>query len=338
MSKKYTFLYLILLPFWGMAQLFPNLGGQRAGISAYTFLKMDISPRSSGMGGASLCQSGDAYSIFVNPASLSEVEGTSLGLSHTFWTAGINQTWFSASKPTKIGHFGVSMNYLTSGAMPVRTEFEPDGTGQYFYSYYSSVGATYSKQLTDFFRYGVSLHWVHEQLAQTSANTATIDLGFLYRTDFKDLSFGVNVQNFGFNSRLKGVWEIDSAFYNNPISLDNYPPPTVFQLGVSMIPYKTESQSIAVSLQLNHPNDNSENIRIGAEYAYKSLLFARLGYKINVKDQPFPTAGFGIRTRIGKHPLKMDYAFEPMQYLGAIHKVALSFQFNQEKRSEEPTK
>ncbi len=332
MNQRYIFWIFILLPVVAFAQLFPNLGGQRAGISAYTFLKMDVSPRSSGMGGASLCQSGDGYSIFVNPAGLSEVKGTSVGVAHTFWAAGINQTYASISRPFKLGHFGVSMNYLGSGAMPVRTEFEPDGTGQLFYAYYSSLGLTYSKQLTDHFHYGVSLHWVHEQLAQLSANTATIDLGFLYRTGFKDLSFGVNVQNFGFNSKLKGAWEIDTSFYHRPITLDNYPPPTVFQLGVSMIPYKTESQHLTVSVQLNHPNDNAENIRLGAEYAYRNLLFARIGYKINVKDQPFPTLGFGLRTRIGKHPLHFDYAFEPMQYLGSIHKVGLSVQINDKNR------
>lgn len=331
MKLHYHFLIIAFsLCYYADAQLFPNLGGQRAGISAYTFLKMDISPRSAAMGGASICNSGDAFSTYLNPAGMAELQQSQVGLSHTFWTAGINHSYLSAVIPTSKGNFGTHLNYLSSGYMPVRTTFQPDGTGQQFSAFYSSVGLSYAKKLTDFFSYGASVRWVHEQLAEVQANTATIDLGFLYRTDFKDLSFGVNVQNFGFSSKIKGAWELDSTFYNRALTIDNFPPPTVFQLGVSMVPYKNEAgdQSLTVALQLNHPNDNAENIRLGAEYNYKSLLFVRLGYKINVKDQPFPTSGIGIRTRVGRHPLRIDYAFEPMRYLGNIHKVGVSVQFN----------
>lgn len=310
------------------SQLIPNLGGQRAGISAMTFLKMDVSPRSTAMGGASNCLAGDAYSAFTNVATMAEVKDFSIGLSNTFWAAGINHAALGLVKPTKLGNFGLAMSYLSSGAMPVRTEFQPDGTGEYFYASSYSIGVNYAKQLTDAFSYGATLKVVEEQLAQMNTTTPTIDLGFLYRTDYKDLSFAVNIQNFGFNSKLKGAWTIDSLFYNKPANIDNYPPPTVFQLGISMIPYKTESQSLTVAVQLNHPNDNAENIRLGAEYAYKSLLFARVGYKINVKDEPYPTLGMGLRMRMGKHPLRLDYAFEPTRYLGMMHKIGLSLAIN----------
>lgn len=315
------------------AQLIPNLGGQRAGISAMTFLKMDVSPRSAAMGGANNCLSGDAYSAFTNVATMAEVKEFNIALSNTFWASGINHAALGVVKPTKIGNFGVSMAYLSSGAMPVRTEFQPDGTGEYFYASSYSIGVNYAKQLTDAFSYGASLKVVREQLAQLNTTTPAIDLGFLYRTDYKDLSFAVNIQNFGFNSKLNGNWTIDSTFYNKPANIDNYPPPTVFQLGISMIPFKTESQSLTVAVQLNHPNDNAENIRLGAEYAYKSLLFARLGYKINVKDAPYPTLGMGLRMRMGRHPLRFDYAFEPTKYLGMTHKVALSLAINKEVRN-----
>ena len=77
---------------------------------------------------------------------------------------------------------------------------------------------------------------------------------------------------------------------------------------------------------------HAENIRFGVEYAYKSLLFARLGYKINVKDAPYPTLGMGLRMRMGKHPLRFDYAFEPTRYLGMMHKVGLALAINREVR------
>lgn len=326
-------LFILCLPLHLSAQLFPNLGGQRAGISALTFLKMDVNPRSSAMGGANACLKGDAFSTSTNPATLAEAGNFNIGLSHTLWVAGIQQSFLSVAKETKLGTFAGSVNFLGSGAMPVRTTFQPDGTGEVFYANYFAVGVTYAKTLTDYFSYGGTVKWVREQLPQMSANTATLDLGFLYRMDIKDLSFAVNVQNFGFNNKLRGNWKADSAFYNPVVTLENYPPPTVFQLGVSMVPYKTDDQSLTVALQLNHPNDNAENIRIGAEYNFKSLLYARAGYKINVKDAVYPTAGVGLRMRIGRHPLRLDYGFEGLRYLGVIHKVGLSLLVNKpEKR------
>ena len=167
-----------------------------------------------------------------------------------------------------------------------------------------------------------------------SANTAALDLGFLYRTDFKDLSFAVQVQNFGLNSVLKGEFPGENPFLNQTRNIEDYPAPTVFQLGVSMIPWKSEDekQSITTSLQLNHPNDNAENLRFGVEYAWREILFLRAGYKLNVIDQDLPTAGIGLRSRLGRHPLRLDYAFDPSDFQGVFHRVGLSFTVNKEKR------
>jgi hypothetical protein len=314
------------------AQLIPNLGGQRAGISALTFLKIDPSPRSSSMGSASSSLTGDGFSTWSNPAGLAELEGFTLAGGNTFWVAGINHAYFTAAKPfKKIGNLALSVTSLTTGAMERRTEFQPDGTGQKFYASNTAIGLSYSKMLTDMFSYGLTVRYVNETLAEYSANTVVVDLGFLYRVDFKDLRFAVDLQSFGTNSKLKGDFQ-PSDLNSKPVVLQSYPAPTVFKIGISMVPVKTESQSLTVALQLDHPNDNAENIRFGLEYEFKKLLYLRAGYKINVKDQHYPTAGFGLRTRIGKHPLMIDYGVDPTQYLGWIHRVGLTFKFNNEKR------
>lgn len=313
------------------AQLLPKLGSQRAGISALTFLKIDPSPRSAGMAGAHVSVKGDAFATYWNPAAVSDVENFTVGVSNTFWVAGINHAYLSVIKPTKIGHFALSATSLSTGKMERRTEFQPDGTGQYFYASNTAVGLTYSKRLTDFFSYGVSLRYVNETLAEYTAHTGVVDLGFLYRTDVKDLSFAVAVQSFGTNSKLSGDYTPD-ALNPKPIQLESYPAPTVFKLGASMVPWKTDDMSLTTVLQLNHPNDNAENIRLGVEFEYRKLLYLRTGYKINVTDEIYPTAGIGVRTRIGRHPLNFDYAVDPTRYLGWIHRIGLTFSLNKQKK------
>jgi hypothetical protein len=315
------------------AQLLPRLGAQRAGISALTFLKIDPSPRSAAMAGSHVSMTGDAFATFWNPAAVADAEGFTLGASNTFWVAGINHAFLSAIQPTRIGNFALSLTSLTTGAMERRTEFQPEGTGEFFYASNTAVGLTYSQQLTDFFSYGITLKYVNESLAEFTAHTGVLDLGFLYRTDWKDLSFAVAVQSFGTNSTLSGDYEPD-GLNPKPIVLESYPAPTVFKLGISMIPWKRDDMSLTTIVQLNHPNDNAENIRLGVEYEYRKLLFARAGYKINVRDQIYPTAGLGIRTRLGKHPLTFDYAVDPTPFLGWIHRIGLSFSLNKAKREE----
>ncbi|MEZ4826933.1 MAG: PorV/PorQ family protein [Bacteroidia bacterium] len=334
MHPKFTLLLVILtftLPV--KAQLFPQLGGQRAGISALTFLKMDVSPRSAAVAGANICLTGDSYSTYTNPATLAEVETFSLAGSNTFWIADINYAYLTASThSTRAGTFGFSLSALNSGPMEVRTTFQPEGTGELFYANYFTAGLSYSKRLTDQFSWGATGKYVQERLAGFVAQTGVVDLGFLYETDFKDLRFAVMVQSFGVNSTLKGTTVLDTTFNRKQLSLDSYPTPTVFMLGLSLVPWKSvdEKQSLTTLIQLNHPNDNSENIRLGLEYNYQNLLFLRAGYKINVSDQNFPTAGVGIRTRVGRHPLVFDYALDPMKYLGVVHRFGLNFSLNPE--------
>jgi hypothetical protein len=313
---------------WGSlsAQIFPQLGGQRAGISALTPLKIEISPRAAALGSANVCLTGDGYSAYTNPATLDEIGGFHVAATHTTWAAGINYSYLSLSQQYRVGTFAFSVGGLNSGPMEVRTTFQPDGTGELFYAIYLTAAMSYSKRLTDQFSWGATARVLHERLAEFTATTALVDLGFLYETDFKELRFAVMLQNFGPNSTLSGTRQVDTTFNPRVISPDVYPAPTVFKLGVSMVPYRSEDNQHAITtlLQLNHPNDNAENLRVGVEYAYRQLLFFRAGYKINVKDQRFPTAGLGLRMRLGRYPLMLDYGFDPLEYLGVVHRMGLS--------------
>lgn len=335
MMKKITFILAICISFSSMAQVLPNLGGQRAGLSAMSFLKNDINPRSLAMGGASVAISGDGYAAFTNPAFIADMKAFNLTTSSYFVGAGINQGYLSAILPSKENPqaFALSVNTLGSGSMEVRTEFQPNGTGQKVSANYISGGFSYARRLSDMFTIGVTAHVIHEQLAEYKNTTVTADLGFAYQTDWKKLAFAVMLQNFGGNSSLSGDF-LEVNFNRNVtnIGLENYTVPTVFKLGASFVPYEKERQSLRLAFDLNHPNDNAENFRLGAEYEYLKLLFLRAGYRFNVAGQTFPTMGLGVRSRIGGHPLKIDYGVNITNYMGTQHVVGLSFTLNNDKR------
>lgn len=310
------------------AQVLPNLGGQRAGISAMPFLKNDLSPKSIAMGGASVALNGEPYSMTVNPAAASNMEHPVLAFSSRLMPAGLLQSYLSGiyTTPNKTA-FMFSMNYLSSGAQKRRTEFQPMGDGSVYSSDAMKFGLGYSRALSKMFSFGVNANFIREQLAQYSSNAVTVDLGFLYRTDWKDLSFAVGLQHFGGNSTLSGS---DLAvMYNRSdgATTESYGAPTLFSMGVSMVPFQQGFHQILASAQLNHPNDNSENIRLGVQYGYDSIVFFRVGYRLNVQGENF-SAGVGVRTRIGALPLNVEYAVLPNRYLGMIHSIGLSIGFH----------
>ena len=331
--RRLLIIILIFVSANVFGQLLPNYGGQRSGLSTLSFLKNDVNPRSLSLGGASVAINYDGYSLFNNPALITSTNAFSAAASNLVVGAGVQQSFLSGVLPVKNSHFGLSINSLNSGAIEVRTEFQPNGTGELFYVSNNAIGLTYAKSLSDMFSMGLTIKYIYEQIAKYTNHTAAADLGFSYKTDFKDLRFAVMVQNFGGNSTLNGDF-LAVGFNRDSASIDlnPYTVPTVFKMGLSMVPYKSEFHSVLVIAELNHPNDNAENFRIGAEYNYRDLLFARAGIKLSVEGQRLPSFGIGLRSRIGAHPLRIDYGVNPTNFFGMQHNFGLFFQFNKMER------
>ena len=310
------------------AQLFPNLGGQRVGIAAYSFLKTDVNARSVGMGGASITLSDDAFGAINNPAALVRNKENSIAIGNYAYNWEMHQSFLSGNFKKGTNAFGLSVNMLNSGAMDVRTEFQPNGTGEVFYVSNSSVMLNFAKELSDNFSFGIGIKYLNERIAQYQSHNAAADLGFLYQTDFKDLRFAVFVQNFGGKSSIRGnYFELD---FNRDTALvpDIFNMPTVFKLGLSFVPWKKDDHSVRLAAQLNHPNDNAENIRLGLEYNFHDLVFARVGYKINLEGQSLPSLGLGYRTRIANNLLYINYAMKLSDYLGLQNVLGLAYHFH----------
>lgn len=310
------------------AQLLPNFGGERAGLSALSFLKNDLSPRSLGMATTSAALEADAYSVITNPAALADLEDQSYALSHLFMGGAVNQSFAVGNFPLKdkVSSFSFSLNSLNSGEMEERTEFQPMGTGRTVSVSNIAAGITYSRKLSSLFNAGVTLKYIYEGVAGFHNSAATVDLAFLYKTDYKDLKFAVVVQNFGGNTSLGSSEDIPVVFNRQTgIGLDANTVPTIFRLGVSAIPYKTEQHALLTAVQLNHPNDNSENYSAGLEYRYLDIFFARAGYRLSVRHRSVPTFGIGVRARLGNHPLYIDYAANPTDFIGLQHSFGLRF-------------
>lgn len=322
----------MLLAGFAHAQLLPNFGGQRAGLSALSFLKNDLSPSSFAMASASIANKPTYFSAENNPAALVMLDNSGIALSNLTVGAGVNQSYIgSVIKLKGSGTLGFNINSLNSGEMEIRTEFEPNGTGQFFYMNNTAVGVNYGQKLSERFSLGIGLKYVYEGIADYNNHTVTGDIGFLYTTDYKNLTFAVVIKNFGGNSQMRGS-NIESDYNRTDISLSKYTTPSIFKMGFSFVPYDKNNNKIRVAAELNHPNDNAENIRVGGEFDMRELLFVRMGYKLSVKGQNYPTFGLGFKTRIRNNSLYVDYGMNPTNRMGVQHIFGLQMPFNLDKR------
>ncbi len=316
------------------AQVLKDLGGQRAGISGLSFLKMEVSPKSDAMGGAQLTAHGDPYATNWNPAGLTELTQTSFAASDKLLPGGVHSSFLSGVFPTENnGIWGGSITMLSTGEMKKRTAYQPKGTGETFSAYNMAVGLSFSRRLSDRFSLGSRVQYVREQLAEFSANTAVVDLAFMYQMDVQDIRFAVALKNFGPNSTIDGPFDKTPPPVNgNQNNLSEFPTPTQFQMGVSMRIFENGNQLMRGHLQLNHPNDNSENLRLGVNYHLNQVLFVRTGYKVPNDEQPLPTAGIGLKTHVGRHPLQVDYGIVNRKYFGMMHNLGLNFKISNQTR------
>jgi long-subunit fatty acid transport protein len=320
--NKYIYIIsLLLIIGTARAQLFPVLGGQRAGISTAQFLKIGVGGRASAMGESFIAIADDASALYWNPAGIAQFSKNQLIISHNVWVVDINNDFIGAVYHLDEDNaFGASLTAVTMDDMPVTTEFAPFGTGEYFGYTDIAVSITYARKMTKEFSFGGSVKYIEETLDKLKMRGFMIDLGTYYRTGLGSTRFAVTVSNFG--SELAPDGQVTLVGNREVSEWQSFAPPTVFRIGFAFEPYETEEHRITTSIQLNHPNDNSENVAIGAEYAWQKMFFLRGGYKFNVDEQNF-SFGLGVQVPISIAEFSFDYAYTNFQKLGSAHRFSI---------------
>jgi len=320
--KKYIYiLFLFLIVGSARAQLFPVLGGQRAGISTAQFLKIGVGARASAMGESFIAISDDASALYWNAAGLSQFKENELIISHNVWVVDINHDFIGAVYHLDDDNtFGASLTAVTMDDMPVTTEYAPFGNGQFFGYTDIAIAISYARQMTEQFSFGGSVKYIEETLDKLKMRGVMIDLGKFYRTGLGSTRFAVTVSNFG--SELAPDGQVTLVGNREVDEWQSFAPPTVFRIGFAMEPYESEENRVTASIQLNHPNDNSENVGIGAEYAWREMLFLRGGYRFNVDGQNF-SFGVGFHVPISIAEFTFDYAYTNMENLGSSNRFSI---------------
>jgi hypothetical protein len=290
----------------------PLLFGQgvsKTGTVAATFLEIPVGASAVGMGSAFVSLANDATSQYWNPAGSAWLARSEVLAMHTNWIAGTRFDYASFILPLEdFGTLGVNFTSLNMDDMKVTTVEKPEGTGEYFSAGDLAVGVSFAHRLTDRFTIGFNAKYIQQTIWHERANAFALDVGTIFRTDLiGGLTIGATLSNFGTPMRLSGrdarqfgmldpTKQGTNAAIPQDIEMDSWDLPLLFQIGVSTTPLKTDNYRITLAADALHPNDNYESVDVGAEFAFRDVVFLRGGYNsLGLADREGGLSlGFGI--------------------------------------------
>ena len=311
----------------------------KVGTTAAQFLKVGVGARAAGMGESFVAVADDGTSIFWNPAGLAALKKNEFLLEHNNWIADISYNFGAIAIPTaSSGTFALFVSALTMGEMKRRTEYEPDGTGEFFDATDLALGVSYALNFTQRFSFGINAKFIKQKIWQESANGFAVDLGIIYHTELEGLSLGMTLSNFGDKMKMDGTdlkrfIDVDPNIDGNNsqiiavLGTEAYDIPLIFRIGVAYNVIKTDFQRITVAFDAVSPNDYGEYINGGLEYSYSDFFFLRGGYKgIGLSDSEVGFAlGAGVNIPFDQSfQMKVDYAYTDFGRLGDVQRITLS--------------
>ncbi|MBI5573154.1 MAG: PorV/PorQ family protein, partial [Elusimicrobia bacterium] len=314
---KKTFRLIVVAQFIGLICLINQATTYASGpgTTAASFLKIAVGAKNIAMGETG-ATSDDANAVYWNPAGLNEVYLKQVSLMHAIWFQDISYEHLGYAHPTKIGTFGLGLNYLSMKAIegydendnPLNETYKPSDM---------AVTISYARKVKDI-PAGVNIKYISSKLEDESATAFAADIGGIYdklKIKNEKLKIGLAVQNIG--TKMKFIDE------GGPLPLN-------IKLGCSYNILRRKNPAIILALDINKTIDSDIRANFGSEYSRKFgkniICSGMVGYKTNTEGYEAInglSAGFGFSFK----EYSLDYAFVSFGELGDTHRISLLAKF-----------
>ncbi len=330
MNNKLKIILSVIMLIMGVSSNFAQTKLAQSGLK---FLSIGGSARATSLADAVTSVEGNSDNIFYNPASISRQKNEiDVTFSNTSWIANINYINAAityAPQDALYGVFGVSIASVDYGDF-YKTIPGPDG-GALDIGIYKptamALGLTYSRALSDKFSVGGNLRYIYQdfgsqivggdysnyEMQDIDISVIAFDFGVLYKTGFKSLNFGMSIRNFS----------QEIAYFE-----ENFQLPLSFKLGLSMnlldfFEVPAETHSFLFSVDAEHPRDNVEMLRLGAEYTFNKTFSIRTGY-VSYSDIGQMHYGLGVNAvTSGIIDYSVDYSYTPLSVFKDTHRFTV---------------
>ncbi|HMK38287.1 MAG TPA: PorV/PorQ family protein [Bacteroidota bacterium] len=348
MNNKVTRMAVCLVLLACLASFANASNKDRIGTAGAQELLIPVGARTTAMGASSMIFATGAEAIYWNPAGLGHMNGSvEAMLSSMNYIADIGVIYGAVGvKAGDFGTLGFTIKSINFGNIPVTTTQFPDGTGEQYSPVYITLGATYSKVLTDRIAIGVTANLVSERIMQLSASTVAINFGIQYQNlAVQGLNLGITVKNIGPGMTFNG----SNLLYNadattglrgtQPYAVVAAPAdlPSAIEIGLGYAKKFDEKNGLTFGGTFRNNNYQDDEYNLGAEYEFNNTLFVRGGYTFAPqagKDvagnnvYPFDyTLGAGVHTPVGDLDLSVDYAYQHVKYFSGNNVFTLRLGF-----------
>lgn len=326
---------------------------KQTGTTGASELLIPVGVRSAAMSGADIAGATGIDAIYVNPAGASVVKNrTEAVLSYQNYLADIKITYLGAlADMGGFGTVGINLKTVNFGDIQQTTWDRPEGTGTVFSPTYITFGATYGRRFTDRIYFGANLNVISEKIMSVSATGMGVDLGLQYVNDATGLKLGVALCNFGTGMKFDGAdlerrgsisnTEAGSTPSSYSMISEEFQLPTQLKLGLSYDWVLTEKNLLTLSGAYYNNNTFSNQIILGAEYAFNKMAFLRGSYSIAYKEddegtsfvglgQDYlygPAFGAGVIVGAGGLNFQFDYSYRITEFFDDIQMFGFTFAF-----------
>ena len=274
--------------------------GARGGTSLTTgadFLLMTTGARPDGMGQAFSAVADDINTLSFNPAGLGNIRLPEIGYGHEIFFADISYDFLGAAIP--VGEWGVfGFGYLGLGTPPFNSTSDPNAATASVMD--QALIGSWGKSFYDF-HVGASVKYITEKVATVQGTGFAADFGMRYR--------------------LLPQWTLAGAILNmGPgIQFTSLEPlPLVANGGLAWAAVEDPNHTLNFAADVSYNTvANTTHFGFGAEYWFQNLVALRAGYLANTQDEGF-SAGAGLQYQF----FQLDYAFEPYNLLGSVHRFS----------------
>jgi hypothetical protein len=263
---------------------------------------MTTGARPDGMGQAFSAVADDINTLSFNPAGLGNIRLPEIGYGYESFAAGINYNFLGAGIP--LGEMGVmGLGYISMGTAPFNSTANP--SAPLVSAQDEALVAGWGRSFYDL-HVGASVKYIIRQLDAVQGTGLAFDLGLRYRP-MPTLTLAASAMNLGEGIRLASL----------------EPLPTVLNTGIAWT--LIEEPLHTLTLAVNGAFDlatNTQQAGLGAEYWYQDEFALRAGYLANSIDTTVDPDGFSAGAGIRVSFFQLDYAFQPFNTLGMVHRVS----------------
>jgi hypothetical protein len=192
------------------------------------------------------------------------------------------------------------------------------------------ISVTYSRMMTYRVQFGITSKLIYERVFEVSATGVAFDIGFMYQPDWRGLSLGLSIMNYGPEMRFSGDG------FNRPLDGRQgaaegakFDLPSQFNFGVAYNAVETERSLATISGNFRSNNYSEDMLQGGFEFVYDDRYSLRAGYNFSDQDEWLYgfSLGGGLVFDVGQTKLVLEYAWNETEIFDDNQFFTVKFQF-----------